>query len=316
MAYARKFVIEMDALPFMFALEFKGDWQLGSRSTCEWKIDDDIEETLNRAKTMASGVLFLGDIEDEDRPSTRAIRKTISADRSEVAERDAAKHVSYLEADILPRLVRLHEGTKYGIMGGVAGHHWTFLPGGAEVNGKKLYSSVEYMYARLEQITGKPCIYMGQMASFVDLRFRCTEASGVEGKSCRSVGFIQHGEGGGATKSATVTKLERAAQGFDAQWYARGHDCQILGTKTDQLYARDTKGEESEGSIGSRTKTMLNLGAATMGYELGRGNPSYVESGMMRPVTMGWGTKLFRIRTAHYSEDPSCNLKADIKLLF
>ena len=61
---------------------------------------------------------------------------------------------------------------------------------------------------------------------------------------------------------------------------------------------------------------MLNLGAATMGYEMGRGDPSYVEAGMMRPTTLGWGTKLFRIRHAHKDEDPNKNMRADIKLLF
>ncbi len=314
MAYVQKFKIQMNKVPFNFALEFKGDWQLGSRSTCEWKIDDDIEETLERAKTMDSGILLLGDIEDEDRPSTRELRKKVGAERAEVVERDAEKHVRYIDSDIMPKLIKLHEGTKYGIMGGVAGHHWTFLPGGVEVGGKRVYSSVEYMYARLEAATGKPCIYLGQMASFVDLRFQKARENS-HALSCRSVGFIQHGEGGGATKGATVTKLERAAQGFDAQWYARGHDCQIVGTKTDQLYAREGKGD-AQGSIGSRTKAMLNLGAATMGYEMGRGSPSYVESAMMRPTTMGWGTMLFRIRHAHTSEDANTNLKADIKLLF
>lgn len=312
MAYVQKFKIPMATLPFQFALELKGDWQLGSRSTCEWKIDDDIDETLARAKTMDSGVIMLGDIEDEDRPTTRDIRKRISADRQEVVERDAEKHVSYIDSDVMPKLIRLHEGTKYGIMGGVAGHHWTFLPGGVEVGGKRVYTSVEYMFAKLQAVTGKPCHYLGQMSSFADLRF---QQAGKNGKACRSVGFIQHGEGGGQTKGSTVAKLERAAQGFDAQWYARGHDCQIVGTKTDQLYAREGNGDAA-GSIGSRTKAMLNLGAATMGYEMGRGAPSYVESSMMRPVTMGWGTMLFRIRVAHASEDPSRNLKADIKLLF
>lgn len=313
MAWVQKYPIQMMSLPYQFALEFKGDWQLGSRSTCEWKIDDDIEETLERAKTTDSGVVLLGDLEDEDRPTTRIMRGKMAAERPEVVDRDAAKHVVYLESDILPRLLKLHRGTKYGILGGVAGHHWTFLPGGVAVGDKTVYSSVEYLYARLEQITGKPCVYLGQMSSFVDLRFR----SPVDGgKDCRSVGFIQHGEGGGATKAATMTRLERAAQGFDAQWYARGHDCQIMGTKTDQLFARESRGDESSGSIGSRTKAMLNLGAATQGYEMGRGAPSYVEGGMMRPVTMGWGTMLFRIRVAHKDEDPNYNLKADIKLLF
>lgn len=320
MAWVQKYKIEMPtttpATPYRFALDFKGDWQLGSRSTCEWKIDLDIEDTLERAKSMDSGIIFLGDIEDEDRPSTREIRKTIGAQRAEVVERDAEKHIAYIDSDVMPKLIKLHEGTKYGIMGGVAGHHWTFLPGGIDVGKRKVYSSVEYMFAKLEEMTGKPCHYLGQMTSFIDLRFVRNRGEGSTlPSSLRSVGFIQHGEGGGATKSSTVTRLERAAQGFDAQWYARGHDCQILGTKVDQLYAREGRGD-SNGTIGSRTKAMLNLGAATMGYETGKGSPSYVEQGIMRPTTMGWGSMLFTVRRSHVDEDPNENLRADIKLLF
>lgn len=309
MAWSEKWRIPFDTLPYKFNLECLADWQLGSRSCCKWKIQQHIDDILENAKHTDSGVLFAGDIEDEDRPSTRVIRAKIAAERGEVVERDSMKHVAWLEHEVIPMLLPLHEETKYGIMGGVAGHHYTQIASGM--------NSVQYMFRRLEEITKKPCKYLGEMVSFVDLTFSQKRNPGGKAsseKSIRQVGLLQHGEGGGQTKGATVSKLERAAQGFDADFFIRGHDCQLVGTKTDQLYTKDARGGDP--IISCRTKAMLNLGSATMGYEMNRDSSSYIESAMMRPATMGWGTLKFKIRRALTGEDPNNNLRADIKLEF
>ncbi len=307
MAWVEPWTFKFKDLPYDFNLECIADWQLGSRSTCLWKIRQHIDDILERAKTTDSGVVIAGDIEDEDRPSTRAIRGHIAADRSEVVERDAEKHMAWLDRDVVPLLMKLHVGTKYGIMGGVAGHHWTKL--------SPALNSVQYVFNELKRKTGKPCVYLGEMVSFLDFRFAQIRDSGVRSSSIRKMGLLQHGEGGGQTKGATVSKLERAAQGFEADFFIRGHDCQLVGTKTDQLYAKESI-HGSPGAIHSRTKVMLNLGAATMGYEMGKGASSYIENGMMRPATMGWGTIKFRIRRAWKAEDENQNLRAEIKLEF
>jgi hypothetical protein len=308
MAWAQPWTFEFDELPYRLNLEALADWQLGSRSTCLWKIEQHIEDILERAKDRDTACIFAGDIEDEDRPSTRAIRQHIAADRAEVVERDAEKHMAWIDKSVLPLLLRLHKGTKYGILGGVAGHHWTKL--------SPAMNSVQYMYAELERRTGKPCIYLGQMVSFLDFRFRSKQKakSANSPKSLRLVGLLQHGEGGGSTKGATANKLERSARSFDADFHIRGHDCQLLGTKSDQLFAKQSQGGES--AIHSRTRAMLNLGAATMGYEMTKEKSSYIEDGMMTPATMGWGTVKFRIRNASTFEDENRNLRADIKIEF
>lgn len=302
--WAEPWRIQFDKLPYRFDLECLADWQLGSRSCCKWKIEQHIDDILERAKTTDSGILMAGDIEDDDRPSTRIIRAKIAAERGEVVERDAEKHVAWLEKDVIPLLLKLHKGTKYGIMGGVAGHHFTQIASGS--------NSVQYMFRRLAEITGKPCVYLGEMVSFIDLTF--DGAKSYYGKSIRLTGLLQHGEGGGQTKGATVSKLERSAQSFDADFYIRGHDCQLIGTKTEQLFSKIGIGKP--GIISCRTKAMLNLGSATMGYEMRRDSPSYIEAGMMRPATMGWGTLKFRVRRSLTVEDENKALRADIKLEF
>lgn len=308
MAWAQQWTFKFDALPYRLNLECLADWQLGSRSTCLWKIDQHIDAILERAQYRDTAVIFAGDIEDEDRPSTRALRQHIAADRAEVVERDAEKHMAWIDRDVLPRLLKLHTKTKYGILGGVAGHHWTRL--------SPALNSVQYMFNELQRQTGKPCIYLGPMMSFLDFRFRKSTkgATASSPNALRLVGLLQHGEGGGQTKASTANKLERSARSFDADFHIRGHDCQILGTKSDQLYAKE--GHGGPPAIHSRTRAMLNLGAATMGYEMNKGPSSYIEDGMLIPATMGWGTIKFKIRTSSRHEDVNQPLRADIKLEF
>jgi hypothetical protein len=306
MAWAQKWTFPFPKLPYAFNLECLSDWQLGSRSTCRWKIEQHVEEILERARATDSAVIFAGDIEDEDRPSTRRIRAEIKAERPEVVYRDAEKHVAWLEKDVIPLLRRLHEGTKYGIIGGVAGHHW--------VQVSEMQNSVQYMFRRLEELTKKPCAYLGEMVSFLDFRFTYRVLGKEHVSTVRQVGLLQHGDGGGQTKSSTITRLDRSSQAFDADFFIRGHDCQLLGTKTDQLYASEGRAKPS--AIHSRTRVMLNLGAATMGYEMTKGAPSYIEQGMMRPATIGWGLIKFKIKCATSFESEDRPLKAYLGLEF
>lgn len=303
MAWSQKWTLPYDRFPYKFNLECLADFQLGSRSCCKWKIEQHIDDILENAKHTDSGVLFAGDIEDEDRPSTRVIRAKIGAERVEVVERDSMKHIAWLEHEVIPLLMKLHKGTKYGIMGGVAGHHYTQIS--SQMN------SVQYIFRRLKELTGKPCEYLGEMVSFIDLKF---VHANKDGHGDRVVGLLQHGEGGGATKGSTITKLDRAVQGFNADFYIRGHDCQLVGTKTDQLYTRESRGGQPQ--ISCRTKALLNLGSATMGYEMRKDSSSYIESAMMRPATMGWGTLKFRIRKSVTAEDKNQNNRVDIKIEF
>lgn len=309
MAWAETWRIPFDTFPYRFNLECISDFQLGSRSCCEWKIKQHIDDILGNAKTTDSGILVAGDLEDEDRPSTRAIRAHIGAERAEVVQRDAMKHIAWLEQKVIPILLPLHKGTKYGIMGGVAGHHWTQLTE-YEKDGKHepAINSVQYIYRRLQELTGKPCLYLGEMVSFIDLTFTYRKVKGEADQGIRIVGLLQHGEGGGA-----INKLTRAAKGFEADFFIRGHDCKLIGTKEDQLYARETR-SGGEPAILSRTRAMLNLGAATMGYEMTKGVPSYIEQKMMLPSTMGWGTLKFRIRRSLQVEDKNRNARFDIKV--
>ena len=297
MAWVEVCEIQVPKFPYQFHLHGVSDLQIGSNDTSLRTIQQRVEEICN--DPIDSGVVILGDLVDEDRPSTRSMRKAAFADRPEVMDRDAQNHVAWIDKFVIPHLLPLQQ-TKYGIMGVLAGHHFTAITSNL--------NSAQYICNRLKELSKRPVPYLGVMSSFMDLRFRNA------GKGVRSVGHIQHGEGGGQTKGATLSRLDRTSQGFEADWYMRAHDCQLVATKTDKLYAKETK-MGSPPDIMSRTVTMLNLGSATQGYQPNKGTPSYVENSMMRPTTMGWGSLLFNIRKAWQHEDPNQSYKIDMRVI-
>lgn len=285
------------SFPYKMHLHGLSDLQMGSEDSSLRIIKQRVQEICE--DPIDSGVVILGDIEDEDRPTTRERRKSAFADRPEVLERDAEKHIAWIDKFVIPELLPLQK-TKYGIMGVVAGHHWTKLT--SDLN------SVQYICNRLKELSKRDVPYLGEMSSFMDLRFH-----NKNGKSIRSVGHIQHGDGGGQTKGSTLAKLDRTSQGFIADWYMRAHDCQLVATKTDQLYPKQVQAG-SEPDIMSRTIAFLNLGSATQGYNPSKTKTSYVEHGMMRPTTMGWGSLEISIRTAWVHEDPNSSLRTDYRI--
>lgn len=286
----------MDKVPFKFNLHGICDTQEGSKSTHLGIVDYRIKEICADPE---AGVIIPGDIEDEDRPSTRVIREAAFAGRGEVKWRDAEKHMAWLDKAIIPRYAKLNQ-TKYGILGILAGHHWTQLT--------PSLNSVEYICREIAKKTGRPCPYLGQMSAYLILTFR-----GQGNNSVRKVVHVQHGEGGG-TKAGSLNKIQKTMQGFEADAFIRAHDCQIVAAKYSQIYPKTQSTATSVPQILSRNIAALNLGSATVGYELSQGDPSYVEAKMLQPTAMGWGELQFTVRRAHVWEDPLYNLIADIKV--
>jgi hypothetical protein len=300
MAWSETYHIPFKSTPYEFHLHGFCDLQIGSESTSLSAIKTRIHEIVS--DPIDSGIIIPGDIEDEDRPSTRSIRKSAFAERPEVPQRDAQKHMRWLDDEVIPLLLKLQK-TKYGIMGILAGHHWTQL--------SPALNSVQYMCQELTRLSGRRVPYLGEMMSYLDLRFETST-----NKTIKKIGLIVHGEGGGQTKGASIQKIERLAQGFEGDFFIRGHDCQLLATKTDKLYPKESKNERNEPEMLSRTIAYLNLGAATRGYDMNLNAPSYIEQKLLRPSTLGWGYIRFILRHAYKWEDSNqsvkCFLRVDI----
>lgn len=299
MAWHEMIEVPFKKEPYEFHLHGLCDLQLGSSSTSLSVIKTRIKEILD--DPVDSGVIIPGDIEDEDRPSTRAIRQSVFSDRYEVISRDANKHRDWLDDHVIPLLLPLQK-TKYGIMGILAGHHWTQI--------SPAQNSVQYICQELSRLSGKRVPYMGIMLSYLEIRF--VKTSGRSRESTKKLGLIMHGEGGGQTKASAIQKIERAAQGFEGDFFIRGHDTQLLATKTDKLFPKECRGAQPE--MRSKTIVYLNLGASTQGYNMTQDQPSYVEEKIMRPTTMGWGTIKFLMRNAHPWEDSNKNSRCVMKV--
>jgi hypothetical protein len=298
MVWSQIYTIDCPKFPYQFNLHGLSDFQIGSESTSLRIIKQRIEEICD--DPVDCGTIIAGDIEEDDRPTTRIAKKSTFADRPEVLGSAARDHICWLDKEVIPLLLPLQK-TKYGIMGILAGHHYTQLTPDL--------SSPMYICNRLKEVSGREVPYLGVMSSFMDIRFR------YGGKGIRSVGHVQHGQGGGQTKGSTITKLDRTSQGFNADWYIRAHDCQLVGFKQDQLYPKMVN-DGSLPDILSKTVTFLNLGAATQGYQPSKKEPSYVEAEMLRPTTLGWGTLHFKIRKAWQHEDPHQSYKVELKVSF
>jgi hypothetical protein len=297
MAWVEVVEITAPKFPYEFHLHGLSDLQIGSEDCSERIIKQRVQEIVE--DPVDSGCVVLGDVEDEDRPSTRERRRSAFADRPEVITRDSAKHLAWIDKVVIPLLLPL-QTTKLGVLGMLAGHHYTMIT--------PQLTSTEYICNRLFELTKRKVSYLGEMSSFLDLRIK----SGY--RHIRTVGHLQHGEGGGQTKGSTLAKLDRTSQGFVADFYMRAHDCQLVATKTDQLYPKQTHPGGSP-DILSRTVAFLNLGSATQGYQPSKTKMSYIESSMMRPTTMGWGSLHFKVRKAWQHEDIHQSYKIDMKIV-
>ena len=108
----------------------------------------------------------------------------------------------------------------------------------------------------------------------------------VDGLPVKADIWCHHGRGGGVGAAAPISLLEKTARGFDADIYLMGHQHKKVATPIDELfYSRD-------GRMLHRTKLLACTGSFLKGYldnsmSEGRAGGTYVEKGMMTPVSLG-----------------------------
>jgi hypothetical protein len=107
MAWNEVVEIKFDRTPYEFHLHGLCDIQAGSTSTSLNIVKRWIQEIVD--DPIDSGIIIPGDIEDEDRPSTRERRRSAFADRPEVAFRDAEKHRAWVDKEVIPLLLPLQK---------------------------------------------------------------------------------------------------------------------------------------------------------------------------------------------------------------
>ena len=98
--------------------------------------------------------------------------------------------------------------------------------------------------------------------------------------------WCHHGRGGGASVAAPINYLEKIARGFDADVYLMGHQHKKIAAPIDEIYY------SRSGRMLHHTKVLACTGSFLKGYlanstSEGRAGGTYVEKGMMTPVSLG-----------------------------
>ena len=272
------------------------DMQIES-GTCDRRL---VRESIKEIADDPTGGLniILGDIEDADRPTTRARKIQTFGDRIEALDQDGKIYKHYLDSKVVPLLLPLAK-TRNGCLGILAGHHWKRLT--SDLN------SVQYICQRLTALSGRKVPYLGQMSSWIWIRFHFKKDPT---KAIKKLIHVQHGVGGGQTLASALNRLEMTSRSMAGDLLIRAHDCKLVTAKFDRLYPKDS----DTPTILHKTIGLMNIGSFTRGYALGTGEPEYPEAAMMRPTTLGYGKAHFDVRFSKVHEDPSSNLRADIKL--
>lgn len=272
------------------------DMQWESPSCDKRLVKEAIAEIVNDPSGGLS--VLLGDVEDSERPSTRARKACAFGDRIEVLDAEGKIYLDYLDKEIIPMLLPLAK-TKHGCAGLLAGHHWKRLT--------KDLNSVQYICQQLSTLSGRKVPYLGQMSGWIWLRFR----GPLRGKQLTKLVHIQHGEGGGQTLASALNKLEMTSRSMEADLLIRAHDCKLVSAKFDRLHPKNTEGEAI---LLHRTIGLLNIGSFTRGYTLGTGDPDYPEMKMMRPATLGFGRAHFYVGRSSRLDNPDQGWEAKINL--
>lgn len=157
-------------------------------------------------KDKLACTLFLGDIIDADRPTTRLMRKQMFIDRPEAREDEDAGIYNFLDTQIIPLLRPLTKNC----IGFLEGDHYREFLGGL--------TSTQYICSQLK------VDYLGQGEAHIDICFRFYKTSkGISNSHVISIN-ARHGRGFASSLAGNVGKLEKimlAEENFDI--YLRGH---------------------------------------------------------------------------------------------
>lgn len=235
-----------------------GDVQLGAEGCDEERFKRHVDWG------MRHGAYFLGmgDYVDVASPSNRDVLRSarlydsVHDKLAQAAEQDVVKFTSIVA------------GSEHRWLGLLQGHHYYEFPDGTTTD------------TRLAQALGAP--FLGDCA-FVRLRFGRSTHSAL---TCTI--WCHHGIGYGVGAGAPLTKLMGLVPYFEADIYLMGHMHKVVGAPLDQLYMT----RKSPPKLKHRTRIIAGTGSFLRGHlqgsrKAGRASGSYVEKGMLPPVSLG-----------------------------
>jgi len=219
----------------------------------------------------------MGDYLDFGSPSNRSKLRALVADGTLY---DSSAELLDMGADILyDDLWEVLEPTKGRWLGLLSGHHyWDYQDGTSSDT-------------RLAKALG--CAYLGTSA-MVQVRMAAPGGFSKSGRPItRHASFViwaHHGRAGGKLLSAPLNQLEGVTSAFDADVYLVGHHHKTVNGKIARLEAKF--GSRGNHRLVARDQVLACTGSFLKGYLQGNhrgGRPqgTYVEQGMMKPVSLG-----------------------------
>lgn len=178
-----------------------GDLHIGSPAFLE-KSFDTLCDIVKKDKLAY--FICPGDVTDDDRPTTRILRRQMFNDRPEAMDQEDKQHLMWLDTYVIPKLKKMIRPER--ALGFLDGDHYRIYGNGL--------TSVQYICA----MTKMP--YLGDGQALLRLNFKYGSCSGNTVKI-----HIHHGKGGGITEASDVQELQKVSN----QWrngvslFVRGH---------------------------------------------------------------------------------------------
>jgi len=212
----------------------------------------------------------MGDYVDAFSPSNRQrLRAAGLYDNAERIIDDAARRL----VDDIYDVLKPSKGRWLGML---AGHHFAELRNGT--------TSDQLLCEKLASPFLGDCAYV---------RLRFQKAEGGSNRIGTVTIWAHHGQGSGQSITAPVQKLEKLPASWDADLFLMGHHSKVVAAPLDRCYAAWPHADgKSSPALYYRTVLLVGTGSFMKGYVEGRKEGevprgTYVEKGMMRPVSLG-----------------------------
>ena len=123
--------------------------------------------------------------------------------------------------------------------------------------------------------------------------------------------WCHHGEGYGRGAGAPLTKLQTLMPFFDADIYLMGHMHKVVGAPLDQIYMT----RKQPPQLKYKTKIIAGTGSFLRGHmqgsnKAGRATGSYVEKGMLPPVSLGG--VVITVKPVHTSSEDRLDMRISL----
>lgn len=233
-----------------------GDLHIGSEAFQE-KAFDHICEIA--AKDKNAYFILSGDVTDDDRPTTRVMRRSMFNDRPDALRQEDIQHLAWMDNYVVPKLKKLlRPGRCLGILDG--DHYRKYSNG---------MTSVQYI------CSANKWPYLGEGQAILRLHFRARA-----GSVCTVKLHAHHGKGGGVTEASDINELQKLSYQYEGMHlFIRGHSHKPKFLP----FTRYVDTSEQPPQLRTREGFLVNAGSFRQGVIMN--SVDYAESAMYPPTS-------------------------------